>query len=64
MFCTRCGRRVPEFLWIDNDHPVLAEESMILTRDPENLVNNTVLVKASIRVHTTMCSELYLVSVR
>lgn len=64
MFCTRCQRTVPDFLWLDNDHLLLTEQSMKLTQSGDSFDRNTIKVTAEIIVQSRMCSDVYVVSVR
>lgn len=61
MFCTRCQRTVPDFLWLDSDHPVLTEKPMTLTQSGDSRVDNRITVTAQIEVQMRMCSDVYYV---
>lgn len=62
MFCTRCQRTVPDFLWLDGDHPVLTEKPMTLTQSGDSRVDNRMTVTAQIEVQMRMCSDVYFVA--
>lgn len=63
MFCTRCQKKVPDFLWIGNDHPVLVEKPMTIHRVDYH-VENAIKVVVEVMVRTEMCSELFMVNLR
>jgi len=58
MNCPRCGGNVPDFLWVADDHPVLVEEPITLSRE-ENIETNTIVIRAEQKVKRQMCSDLF-----
>src|SRR5438045_7518243 len=57
MKCTRCDRNIPDFLWIDGDHPVLTDKPMILRR-VDHKENNTMMIIAEQEAKILMCTDV------
>lgn len=58
MNCKRCGADIPDFLWVNGDHPVLIDHPITLTRD-DDIEHNVVKITASARVERRLCSEVF-----
>lgn len=56
--CERCKVNVPDFLWIENDHPVLIDKPMTIRRTDHSL-DNTMKIIAEQEVQVRLCSDLF-----
>lgn len=61
MFCTRCGRDVPDILWKHNDHLVLLDNAMVVNMYDAPGTKNEVKVTAELYVEKRLCSEVFTV---
>lgn len=59
MLCRRCGKNVPEFLWVGDDHPVLANKNFIVRRDELFNEANEIRMTMEILVEMRSCSDVY-----
>jgi hypothetical protein len=57
MRCRRCGSNIMDFMWVGDDHPVLVDAPIQLTRN-DNLADNTITITASVKITRQMCSEV------
>lgn len=58
MKCKRCDANVPDFLWKDDDHPVLTDHPIVVSRD-DIIEQNQVKITATTWVTYQMCSDVY-----
>jgi hypothetical protein len=59
MYCTRCGREVPDILWQGKDHPVLSNSTMVMNIEDAPLSLNQAKVTVTIFVEKRNCSEVF-----
>lgn len=59
MKCDRCGADVPEFLWIDNDHPVLIDYPIHMIKSDVPESHNLVKITVTTKVAKRMCSDVH-----
>lgn len=59
MRCDRCGYAVPQWLWINDDHPIIVEVGPPTISRSDNLHDNTVKVTAETTVAVRMCKDVH-----
>lgn len=57
MKCEQCKNDVPDFLWVEGDHPALTEHPIIVNRY-DHVPGETTRISATAVVQKKMCSEV------
>lgn len=58
MKCDRCKTDVPDFMWIENDHPVLTDGPATITRI-DNVESDTTTFRFEKVVKRQLCSDVF-----
>lgn len=58
--CDRCGYAVPEWLWINDDHPIIVESQPAKIFRTDNIEDNTMTIVAETKVGVRMCKDVNL----